>query len=91
MTPRDAFFAAKAAVPLAAAAGRVAAETVSVYPPGIPLVVPGEVVTPAVAAALAAAGEAGGGVTVTGAADATLATLRVVTEGERGRRRRGGG
>lgn len=88
MTPRDAFFAAKEAVPLAAADGRVAAETVSVYPPGIPLVVLGEVITPAVAAALAAAGAGGGGVSVTGAANPSLATLRVVAEGGGGRRRR---
>lgn len=39
--------------PLAGAAGRVAAESVWAYPPGIPLVVPGEEITPAFLALLA--------------------------------------
>jgi hypothetical protein len=43
--PRDAFFAAAAAVPVAEAIGRVAAEQITPYPPGIPAVVPGERLT----------------------------------------------
>jgi arginine/lysine/ornithine decarboxylase len=42
MTPADAFFAKVKHVPLAEAAGHVAAEMVSPYPPGIPRVLPGE-------------------------------------------------
>jgi arginine/lysine/ornithine decarboxylase len=42
LTPREAFFAADAAVPLTEAAGRIAAEAITPYPPGIPLVMPGE-------------------------------------------------
>jgi arginine/lysine/ornithine decarboxylase len=42
LTPREAFFAADEAVSLRAAAGRVAAEAITPYPPGIPLVMPGE-------------------------------------------------
>jgi arginine/lysine/ornithine decarboxylase len=42
LTPREAFFAADEAVSLQAAAGRVAAEAITPYPPGIPLVMPGE-------------------------------------------------
>ena len=38
-------------VPLAESTGRIAAETVGRYPPGIPLVAPGETVTAQVAAA----------------------------------------
>lgn len=43
MSPRDAFFGAVEMIPLVAAAGRVAAEQITPYPPGIPVVVPGEV------------------------------------------------
>ncbi|MDR1962128.1 MAG: amino acid decarboxylase [Gracilibacteraceae bacterium] len=46
LTPREAWFAPKRSVPLAAAAGLIAGETVSVYPPGIPLVMAGEEITP---------------------------------------------
>jgi arginine/lysine/ornithine decarboxylase len=42
LTPRAAFFAADEAVPLSAATGRVSAEAITPYPPGIPLVMPGE-------------------------------------------------
>ncbi len=42
LTPRDAFFAATDTVALPDAAGRVAAEAITPYPPGIPLVMPGE-------------------------------------------------
>jgi arginine/lysine/ornithine decarboxylase len=42
MTPRDAFYSDTELVSFDQAAGRVAAEIVTVYPPGIPLFVPGE-------------------------------------------------
>jgi arginine/lysine/ornithine decarboxylase len=42
MTPRDAFYSDTEMVGLDQAAGRVSAEIVTVYPPGIPLLVPGE-------------------------------------------------
>lgn len=40
--PRDAFFGATEMVAAAEAAGRIAAEQITPYPPGIPAVVPGE-------------------------------------------------
>jgi lysine decarboxylase len=43
--PRDAALAAKEATSLREAAGRVCAEMVMFYPPGIPLLMPGEVIT----------------------------------------------
>jgi arginine decarboxylase len=76
MTPREAFFAAARTVPLAAAAGQVAAELVTPYPPGIPVLVPGEVAT-ADKLAYLEAGRAHG-MYVCGPADPSLATLRVV-------------
>jgi arginine/lysine/ornithine decarboxylase len=43
--PRSAALAPKSSVPLGEAAGRVCAEMVMFYPPGIPLLMPGELVT----------------------------------------------
>jgi arginine/lysine/ornithine decarboxylase len=47
MSPADAFFSATERVPLNAAAGRIAAEMISPYPPGIPRVLPGELISEA--------------------------------------------
>lgn len=44
-TPREAFFHPAVPVPLEQAVGRVAAETIASYPPGIPLLCPGERIT----------------------------------------------
>ncbi len=76
LPPREAYFAAQVAVPLAGAVGRVCAELVAPYPPGIPVLAPGEEVTPAALQALLDARAAG--VRIAYAADPTLATLRVV-------------
>jgi arginine decarboxylase len=45
MPPRQAFYAPAETVPLFEAEGRVAAESVRVYPPGIPVFMPGEVIS----------------------------------------------
>ncbi|MCF2528787.1 aminotransferase class I/II-fold pyridoxal phosphate-dependent enzyme [Yinghuangia soli] len=45
MLPRDAFFADTEQVPAAKAAGRIAAQMITPYPPGIPVAVPGERLT----------------------------------------------
>lgn len=45
MLPRDAFLADTEFVPFRKAAGRVCAETLSPYPPGIPVISPGEEIT----------------------------------------------
>jgi lysine decarboxylase len=77
--PRAAFFARAEAVTIAAAAGRVSAEVVAPYPPGIPVIAPGEQITADVLAALEHAQRAG--VRIAYAADPTLATLRVLESG----------
>ena len=74
MTPREAFFAAAETV--SDPVGRVAAEAVAPYPPGVPVIAPGEVVTEELLAALRE--EAARGTRIAFAADPTLATLRVV-------------
>jgi arginine decarboxylase len=46
LSPRDAFYNKQTeVVPLKEAAGRIIAEFIMIYPPGIPIVMPGEVVT----------------------------------------------
>ena len=42
LTPREAFYSDTELVPVGGSAGRTCAEIVTVYPPGIPLFVPGE-------------------------------------------------
>jgi arginine decarboxylase len=74
--PRDAYFAAVEDVPLEAAAGRVAAEMVTPYPPGIPTVLPGEQLTGPVLRYLRMGVAAG--MNVPDAADTALRTIRVV-------------
>ncbi|NLC76217.1 MAG: aminotransferase class I/II-fold pyridoxal phosphate-dependent enzyme [Clostridia bacterium] len=43
--PRDAFYSETRVVPLAEAAGEISAEAIMAYPPGIPLICPGELIT----------------------------------------------
>ena len=70
--------AARERVPIGAAEGRVAAECLAAYPPGIPNVIPGERLTGPNLANLRRTLKSGGA--VRGAADATLRTLLVVAE-----------
>ncbi|MDW8059832.1 MAG: aminotransferase class I/II-fold pyridoxal phosphate-dependent enzyme [Thermomicrobium sp.] len=77
LTPRDAFFAPTESVPLDRAVGRVAAEPITPYPPGIPVVAPGEAIRPEVVEFLRAGIAAG--MRFNGASDPTLRTIRVVS------------
>ncbi len=76
MSPRAAFFSARETVPADLAVGRVSAELIAPYPPGIPVLAPGELVTEALLAGLRAV--AVEGVRVAYAADPTLKTIEVV-------------
>lgn len=76
LTPRAAFFARHDDVALVDAVGRVCAETVAPYPPGIPLLVPGETVTEQSIDALRRAADSGRRIAY--AADASLRTVQVV-------------
>jgi arginine decarboxylase len=77
LTPREAFFAAHETVAADAAVGRIAAEVIAPYPPGVPVLVPGEVITADALDALRAA--ATGGIRIAYAADPSLAGIQVVT------------
>ena len=76
MTPQEAFFAPRETVDAQEADGRVAAEMVAPYPPGIPAIAPGEVVSGELVDALRDAGAAG--TRLSYCADPTLSTLQVV-------------
>ncbi|MFI6273772.1 aminotransferase class I/II-fold pyridoxal phosphate-dependent enzyme [Streptomyces sp. NPDC050988] len=76
--PRDAYFADHAKVPTAEAVGRIAAEMITPYPPGIPVILPGERLTEPVLDYLATGVEAG--MFLPDAADQRLRTVRVVAE-----------
>jgi arginine/lysine/ornithine decarboxylase len=75
LTPREAFFAEVETVTLAASPGRIAAEPITPYPPGIPLVMPGERLTSEVVDALEGLRAAGNPIS---AADPTLERVTVV-------------
>lgn len=76
LTPRDAFFAASETLPIAQTIDRVSAELVCPYPPGIPVLIPGERVTAAALDGLGQILRAGG--VITGCSDPNLHTLKVV-------------
>ncbi|OLN34066.1 aminotransferase class I/II-fold pyridoxal phosphate-dependent enzyme [Desulfosporosinus metallidurans] len=57
LSPREAFFAPKRQIPLKESLGHIVGETISPYPPGIPVVVMGEVMTHEILDALLASGE----------------------------------
>jgi arginine decarboxylase len=78
MSPRAAFFAARETVAAERAIGRVVAETVAPYPPGIPVLAPGEVVTRPLLDALREAAAAG--TRLAYCADPSLATLQVAAD-----------
>jgi arginine decarboxylase len=76
MLPRDAFFAQTEHVKPRDAVGRVSAELVTPYPPGIPTVAPGEIYNEAIVDYLEEV--VANGAFVEGAADQALDKLRVV-------------
>ena len=76
--PREAFYRRSVPCRLREAAGRIAAETIAFYPPGIPVICMGEVFTAEVCRYIEAMAAAG--LKVTGAADASLRTLRVLAD-----------
>ncbi|MBK0420987.1 amino acid decarboxylase [Leucobacter sp. CSA2] len=79
MLPRDAYFGESETVPAAEAVGRISADTLAAYPPGIPNLLPGEVVTEETIAFLAAVAASPTGY-VRGAVDERVSAIRVVKE-----------
>ena len=76
VTPREAFFSGYEIVDAKDALGRVSAEMICPYPPGVPVLSPGERITKAALAALFEARDMG--VRIAFVADPTLKTLKVL-------------
>ena len=78
MPPRTAFLGPQEVIPFGEAVGRIAAESLAAYPPGIPNVLPGERLTQETIDYINEVVEHGGW--VRGAVDRSLKTMRVVVE-----------
>ncbi|EFG64524.1 aminotransferase class I/II-fold pyridoxal phosphate-dependent enzyme [Streptomyces sp. SPB074] len=78
LLPRDAYFGAVEDVPVAEAAGRISAEMLTPYPPGIPAALPGERLTAPLLRYLRTGIAAG--MNLPDAVDTSLETVRVVAE-----------
>ena len=77
-TMRSAYFAQTEMVSAGNAQGRISADLIAPYPPGVAVVAPGEILTEQILTGLAASKSAG--VRIAYATDATLATYRVVKD-----------
>jgi arginine/lysine/ornithine decarboxylase len=75
LTPRDAFFAKKRRVGIEDSIGQICGELICTYPPGIPLLIPGEVITEDALTYLLDAQKEGA--IVSGAADKALCSITV--------------
>jgi arginine decarboxylase len=78
MLPRDAFLAPAETVKFRESKGRICAETVTPYPPGIPVIAPGEEITQAIIDYMRL--ELKAGVRIQGPSDDALRFIRVVKE-----------
>jgi arginine decarboxylase len=78
VTPREAFFSSYEVVDSAVAVGRVSAEMICPYPPGVPVLSPGERITKDALDALFEARDSG--TRIAFVADRTLKTLKVLPE-----------
>ncbi len=76
LSPRQAFFATQCRIPTAQAIGQICAETICPYPPGIPVLLPGELISAVAIASLQTTLSAGG--LLTGCSDPSLETILVV-------------
>ena len=78
MNPREAFFAPIRTVALEKAIGCICGETIAFYPPGIPVLCPGEEITEALVEYIRF--YQAKGMRLSGAVDSTLGTIRVCQE-----------
>ncbi len=76
LTPQQAFYAPKESLPLAQTRGRICSEFVMCYPPGIPIVAPGEKITEQILAYISYAKQKGS--SLTGPEDAQIEYLNVI-------------
>ena len=74
LSPRETFYAPVEVVALRKSVGRICAEEITFYPPGIPLLMPGEKISAQVIESICQSHGR-----VIGASDSTLSTIKVVT------------
>ena len=79
VNPQKAFYAARQSLPIMETAGRVAGEFVMCYPPGIPILAPGERITPHILDYIRYAKDKGS--QMTGPEDPDIERLNVLKEG----------
>lgn len=78
VSPQSAFYAEKESLPIQAAEGRVCSEFVMCYPPGIPILAPGEQITPQILNYIQYAKKKG--CSMTGPEDPSIEHLNVLKE-----------
>lgn len=78
ISPRDAFYASKEVIKMSEAAGKISGESVMAYPPGIPVITPGELITEEVIEYLAFLKSED--TMITDMDDPTLETIKVICE-----------
>jgi arginine decarboxylase len=76
ISPREAYFAATETLPIDQTYSRISAETICPYPPGIPILTPGEIITKEALEYLQEVKKSGG--FFTGCTDTSLKTIKVV-------------
>lgn len=76
MTPQTAFYSDKVSLPIEESAGRISTESVMCYPPGIPILAPGERITDDILRYIAYAKEKG--CFMTGTEDMNISRINVV-------------
>ena len=76
MTPQAAFYSEKVSLPIEESAGRISTESVMCYPPGIPILAPGERITDEILRYIAYAKEKG--CFMTGTEDMNISRINVV-------------
>jgi arginine/lysine/ornithine decarboxylase len=76
ISPRVAFFASKETLPVSECIGRISGELICPYPPGIPVLMPGEAIAPGKIEFLQQVLAAGG--IITGCSDPTIQTILVI-------------
>lgn len=78
MAPQKAFYGKKRSLPMGESGGRICGEFVMCYPPGIPILAPGEMITKEILDYISYAKEKG--CFMTGTEDMTLETINVVED-----------
>ena len=78
VSPQEAFYAEKESLPIDQTAGRICSEFVMCYPPGIPILAPGEEITDEIIGYIVYAKEKG--CSMTGPEDEKIERLNVLKE-----------